>query len=387
MKIFFWGPEVTHHFIDTCTELQNQSKEPILFVTWEMITNLRKTQGWVKTDNNEINIKILNHNKWWKQGRAIIDENKDAIHIFWGFWTVRPYFLLILYSLIIKVRIVIMDEAYSTSYTGYHGDDAFLINWIKVKLRPVLYHCAALLINLISKDVPPCIMSISLIARDQFKKAGFKPGSVFPFGYFVNKDKVNNYERISQNNEIRLVFIGALIKRKGLDIAFDAMNILEKRSINVTLDIYGPGIIGNYPMHKLKNINYYGVLSPEKSQSVIAQYDLLFLPSYHEGWGVVVNEALMQGVPVIVSDRVGSKCIVENSGAGITFESGNAFDLANKIEKIALVPMELNSLRIRCKDVGLKILPSAAAKYLLEVFDYYFTTETKGEKPSAIWCD
>ena len=48
----------------------------------------------------------------------------------------------------------------------------------------------------------------------------------------------------------------------------------------------------------------------------MAAADVLVLPSRFDGWGAVVNEALMVGTPVICSDRCGASDVIENGRNG-----------------------------------------------------------------------
>ena len=61
---------------------------------------------------------------------------------------------------------------------------------------------------------------------------------------------------------------------------------------------------------------------------------VLVLPSRLDGYGLVVNEAMACGTPVIVSDRVGASDTVKKAGAGLVFPSGNAVILANCIRRL-----------------------------------------------------
>ena len=58
--------------------------------------------------------------------------------------------------------------------------------------------------------------------------------------------------------------------------------------------------------------------------------DCLVLPSKHDGWGTVVSEALISGVPAICSDTCGVAEVVKLSNYGGVFKSGNIEDLVNK---------------------------------------------------------
>src|SRR5437870_11248743 len=57
--------------------------------------------------------------------------------------------------------------------------------------------------------------------------------------------------------------------------------------------------------------------------------DLLVLPSRYDGWGAVINEALMSGIPAICSDNCGAADLVRSSvQLGAVFRAGSAIDLA-----------------------------------------------------------
>jgi len=389
MKIVVWAAEVTPYTIDPFIELQKITNGPILYLTWQITSKWRKDHGWEDYANTgELTVIEFDHKKWWSQGINIINLYKDAVHIFVGFWSVRYYFLFILFGLLKHIKIAIMNEPFSSGYFGYGDDDLFIINWIKVKLRPILYHLAAFFINLFSDDTPPVLLPISLLAKEQLIRNGFKRDSIFPFGWFINKeDKINHLDNtFSKDGELKISYLGSLIRRKGLTVAMEAMEILKNKRVNVKFDIYGPGRIEDYQLCKYQKVNYLGVLPREKSQSTIAQYDLLLLPSFHDGWGVVVNEAILQGVPAIVSDTVGSKCILEKSGAGLIFRSGDSLQLADIIEQLYTDPNKLLCLKNKCKSTAEKILPSVAANYLFKVFNFYFYHMRRSEIPDAIWC-
>ena len=54
-----------------------------------------------------------------------------------------------------------------------------------------------------------------------------------------------------------------------------------------------------------------------------AKNDVLILPSLIEPWGLVVEEALYFGLPVLVSDRCGSSELIKNGINGFTFDPAN----------------------------------------------------------------
>ena len=62
-------------------------------------------------------------------------------------------------------------------------------------------------------------------------------------------------------------------------------------------------------------------------QACIAAADLLALPSRWDGWGLVVNEALAVGVPVIASNACGASDLIRQDVNGYVFTSEDAASL------------------------------------------------------------
>ena len=385
MKVVFWEPEVIPHLSHTWAAFQSITNEPLIVMVGMPLRTFRKEQGW-KTDNiSDLQHIILNQKDWWRHGKSIIDNNPEAIHAFVGFWAVRQYFPLMLYATWHGLKVAVINEQYSTSFTGYLKEEPFIISWVKTKLRPIIYRFFALSFQLMSRNKPPCILAISLLARDQFIRAGFDKKTVFPFGYFVNKVCLKKDLKVKDKGNLSLVFVGGILKRKGLDILIESVETINRGGIKVTLDIYGAGRPDKFIPQDSVCVKYKGILLQDNVQGVIAQYDYLVLPSRHDGWGVVVNEALLQGVPVVVSDHVGAKSIVEIPGAGLVFRSEDGNDLTDTLKKLALTPNIIDDIRKQAERVGELILPEVAARYLYDVFDYYFQ-ERKGHRPDAIWC-
>ena len=76
------------------------------------------------------------------------------------------------------------------------------------------------------------------------------------------------------------------------------------------------------------------------NQSQLGAYflaaDALVMPSLHETWGLVVNEAMHFGMPVVVSDRVGSAAdLVRPGETGLIYPAGNVSALARCLEVLS----------------------------------------------------
>jgi glycosyltransferase involved in cell wall biosynthesis len=83
----------------------------------------------------------------------------------------------------------------------------------------------------------------------------------------------------------------------------------------------------------IPGVRMLGFVNQSRMPVAYTAADLLVLPStLHETWGLVVNEAMNFGLPVVASDKVGcAEDLVQTGRNGFTVPSGNADDLANAI--------------------------------------------------------
>jgi len=385
MKIVNWQSHFTDHQYFTWKELQKLMDEEIIHVVAKITSEIRKNQGWTSLDLTGLDVINFSDKNWWGQGTGIIKQHPDYIHVFGGFWANKKYFLLMLYAVFQGCKVVVMDEPYATKSVGYFHDSNRGVNFIKVLMRPWLYSGVSKFLRLISNVKNFSILAISVRAEEQFLKAGFAKEQVFPFGYFVPRQG-GIVQQSGQCEGVKLIFVGALLKRKGADLAVAAVESLCDEGIDVHLDIYGAGEPELLISHAFSCVSYKGTIPFGNAQAVIAKYDALVLPSRHDGWGVVVNEALLQGVPVIISDHVGAKCLVElSNSAGLVFRCEDVADLTSKIRHFSLDSKLRSDMRKFAGEVGSRILPENAASYMHAVLNFYYYD--RGTRPDLLWVE
>jgi glycosyltransferase involved in cell wall biosynthesis len=100
-------------------------------------------------------------------------------------------------------------------------------------------------------------------------------------------------------------------------------------------------------------VRFLGFINQSQLPSIYSASDLFILPSEYEPFGVVVNEAMLCGCPVIVSDQVGSGYdLVKHNETGFVYPCGD-------VDTLAVIIKEAFSDSDRLKSMGL-----AAAKSL-----------------------
>lgn len=128
--------------------------------------------------------------------------------------------------------------------------------------------------------------------------------------------------------EGKFLFVGRLAAEKNLSLLIAAFQRLPQFELT---------LVGSGPLkiEQQANIHPLGHVPLEELPRVYQQHDVLILPSLSEPWGLVVEEALYQGLPVIVSEHVGAKELVEDYQVGLTFDPHQLQALMEAIVQMA----------------------------------------------------
>ncbi|NNL82368.1 MAG: glycosyltransferase family 4 protein, partial [Winogradskyella sp.] len=213
------------------------------------------------------------------------------------------------------------------------------------------------------------VFAIGEDAQEWYRFWGFSEHQIIPFTYSVESTGQSNLSDQISKETLNLIFVGSLIKLKGLKRLFMELNKLETK---IRLDIFGDGEELN-ALEKLNSnllqhhtVNFLGVKPNNKIREIIEQYDCLVLPSIYDGWGAVVNEALMSGLFVLCSDRCGAKELIHHKFNGIVFSHKRNNSLRNALHYCV---NNLDDIRSRKKEImewSQCIEPDEIATYFLE---------------------
>lgn len=380
MKLVVWLSVLTEHQVHTLQHLSRFLSEPIEYVVGAHGLEERAVQGWPDVENSQLLMSGLPSEGWFNFGKEILKRTPNAIHMFGGLWADKRLFPLIVLAQRSGCQTALMMEPFVDSVQSYFGRKAGLADWCKRWLRPVAYKFAGKL--LASKLC--AAFAISEKAFDQLRWMGVPESRIYSFGYFVPPIQCDHGPKsVADKEVIRLVFVGSLIERKGLSVLLDAMDALRKNAELLSLDIYGSGNVEDFDF-KVGNVSYSGVIPFGGTQKVVADYDLLVLPSLHDGWGVVVNEALLQGVPVLVSDACGAKALIEMSGAGAIFKAGSKNALVEVLTRLTHQPTVLYQWRAAARLYRESITPKVAGRYLYQSLAHALD-ESGFLKPEPEW--
>lgn len=166
-------------------------------------------------------------------------------------------------------------------------------------------------------------------------------------GIFVAPNAVDNEffqrrgasRRSEGDGTTRFLFVGRFDESKGLDALIDAW---PRGRSDISLTMIGDGPLLGQVEQRIVRENLRDVISIRGHQDREAladsysQADVLVLPSLREPWGLVINEAMAAGLPVIASSAAGgTRDLVEHGISGLIIPPGDVDALRNAVLRLA----------------------------------------------------
>jgi glycosyltransferase involved in cell wall biosynthesis len=203
---------------------------------------------------------------------------------------------------------------------------------VKRIVLPVIYRSAEVVI------VP------STAAREFVSSRGFPRERVVVTPYVVDNNAIASIAAASDRASIRRAwqvpeeatvvgFCGKFISRKRPGDALKAFALAQARNSHLIM-------VGDGPMRErlcseareldiADRTHFLGIVKLSELPRVYAACDLVVVPSWHEPWGLVVNEAMVCGRPIAASDRVGAAHdLVRQGETGFIYPCGDVEALA-----------------------------------------------------------
>lgn len=299
-----------------------------------------KNRKWSIIGNNiKFKFKVL-------RGWHLFFQNRD-----WG--------LHINYDLLLKLA---RAKANVFVVTGYESPSYWLaILYAKLFRKKIVFWNGSTLLSSRSKNIivnflrkvfirsVDAYLTYGLLAKEFLINYGAKPDKIVVGCNAVDIKKFRHesqllysQKEIIKRNKIlpkfNILFSGQLIERKGLLMLLEAFNKIGRNDVGLIVIGDGPEKekYQNYCQdNKIKNIFFMGHQPENKLAEYYTITDVLVVPSLIEVWGLVVNEAMACGLPVICSDRVGaSRDLIKNGVNGFIYEAENVNSLADCLRKL-----------------------------------------------------
>lgn len=158
---------------------------------------------------------------------------------------------------------------------------------------------------------------------------------VIPYGFPEVKQK-KEYQPLA-NRKLKVLFIGGLSQRKGLSYLFEAVEGMQNE---VELTIVGHKAVANCDVLNLALEKHKWIPSLSHDQVLVCmrEHDVFVFPSLFEGFGLVITEAMSQGVPVITTDRTAGPDIIKDGEDGWIVPASSSIAIKEVFAKILEKP-------------------------------------------------
>ncbi len=217
-------------------------------------------------------------------------------------------------------------------------------------------------------------LAIGSANRDFYRAMGVpdKRISLMPYtvdnARFMEKSTLSEDQRAAtrkrygiSSDRPAILYISKFMRRKHPDHLVQAAKRLVAEGLAFDLVLAGNGEMQAELEQLAAELPYVvmpGFVNQREMPAILGACDMFVLPSEDEPWGLIVNEAMCAGLPVVVSSEVGcSADLVENGRNGQTFRAGDIDGLTNALRPII-------------RDANLRKSMSARGRELIERWSY-----------------
>ncbi len=142
---------------------------------------------------------------------------------------------------------------------------------------------------------------------------------------------------------LRVLFVGSLTQAKGLGYLFDAAAPLAG---TVDLTLVGRRVSATAPTPVLlEKYRWIPSLAHAELLAEMARHDVLVLPSLHEGFGLVLSEAMSQGLVVITTPHTAGPDLINDGVDGFIVPIRSAAAIEGKLALLAREPDRLHAMQ------------------------------------------
>lgn len=158
---------------------------------------------------------------------------------------------------------------------------------------------------------------------------------VIPYGF--PEVKFDREYKSLEGRKLKILFVGGLSQRKGISYLFEAVEGIQDQ---VELTVVGHKAVPNCSAlnQALEQHQWIPSLSHDQVLACMREHDVFVFPSLFEGFGLVITEAMSQGVPVITTDRTAGPDLIKDGEDGWIVPAGSSAAIKEVFTKILETP-------------------------------------------------
>jgi glycosyltransferase involved in cell wall biosynthesis len=159
----------------------------------------------------------------------------------------------------------------------------------------------------------------------------------FFHGYNTIDNDLFKMDAEKQFNHNTITCVARLVDIKNFDNLLKAWKIVESANATYRLSIIGSGPLHDHLLKlksdlQLKRVDFDGMIGNQDIPGYLFKSDAFVLASFAESWGLVVNEAMAAGLPVLLSKAIhAATALLKEGENGYAFDAYNVDEMAEKI--------------------------------------------------------
>ncbi|MEK5204712.1 glycosyltransferase [Bacillus sp. FSL R10-2789] len=209
----------------------------------------------------------------------------------------------------------------------------------------------------------------SSIAKEQFESFLHVKGKVISISHKdIYDHRQERLYRKKNSSILRFGYLGPVDVYKGFYALKDTLDVLKENGYeNWHLNVYGD-FINDPETYNPKNYTFHGRYEYSQLKEMFNGIDLLIVPSiWKETFGFIGLEAQSYGVPIMLSEHVGFKDLIEDGETGFIYKA-NGNDFVNKLSLILDNPLILEKIN---ENISKMKFPYIMEQHTHEIINLY----------------
>jgi glycosyltransferase involved in cell wall biosynthesis len=168
-------------------------------------------------------------------------------------------------------------------------------------------------------------------------------------------------------NTGKIICVSRLVEKKNIPVLLESWKLIEQNN-----DVYKLIIVGDGPMLNkliemakslgLKRVQFVGAVDNEQMPKYLHDADAFILPSLDESWGLVVNEAMSAGLPVLLTNKINAAAtLLKNGVNGYFINVDNPTDM--KLQLLVFINLSVAAKK-EMSDNSLQIIGKMDFQYM-----------------------